>query len=58
MNSFLMVSTHIKHLNFVGTRILCMQWGQNMNTNGLYIHDRDEKTHTAANDAQSGHESH
>ena len=27
-----MVSTHVKHLNSVGTRILCMQWGQNMNT--------------------------
>ena len=27
-----MVPRHVKHLNFVGTRILCMQWGQNMNT--------------------------
>lgn len=31
MNSILMLSRHIKHSNFVGTRVLCMQWGQNMN---------------------------
>ena len=28
--SFFMVSRHVKHLDFVGTRILCMQWGQNI----------------------------
>ena len=31
MNWFLMLSRHIKHSNFAGTRILCVQWGQNMN---------------------------
>ena len=27
-----MLSRHIKCSHFVGTRILCMQWGQTMNT--------------------------
>ena len=30
INLFLMLSRHTKHSNFVGPRILCMQWGQNM----------------------------